>query len=105
MQDSNHVLINFAQTVRDSSATWSFETPGGASEYHCRLPNTIGGFSGSADRRVSEDKTMREDQAVGSALEIKGPAKQVIGVGAVVVTLLALSLAMITIWAQMIIAL
>jgi hypothetical protein len=54
---------------------------------------------------ISEDKTMREDHAVGSALEIKGPAKQVIGVGAVVVTLLALSLAMITIWAQMIIAL
>ena len=48
---------------------------------------------------------MREDQAVGSALEIKGPARQVIGVGAVVVTLLALSLAMIAIWAQMIIAL
>jgi hypothetical protein len=48
---------------------------------------------------------MREDHAVGSALEIKAPAKQVIGVGAVVVTLLALSLAMITIWAQMIIAL
>ena len=48
---------------------------------------------------------MREDHVVGSALEIKGPAKQVIGVGAVVVTLLALSLAMITIWAQMIIAL
>ena len=53
---------------------------------------------------VSEDKTMREDQAVGSALEIKGPARPVIGVGAVVVTLLALSLAMIAIWAQMIIA-
>jgi hypothetical protein len=48
---------------------------------------------------------MREDQAVGSALEIKGPAKPVIGVGAVVVTLLALFLAMIAIWAQMIIAL
>jgi hypothetical protein len=48
---------------------------------------------------------MREDHAVGSALEIRGPAKQVIGLGAVVVTLLALSLAMITIWAQMIIAL
>ena len=67
--------------------------------------NTIGGFSSSADRWVSEDYTMREDQAIGSALEIKGPARQVIGVGAVVVTLLALSLAMITIWAQMIIAL
>ena len=48
---------------------------------------------------------MREDQVAGPALEIKGPAKQAIGVGAVVVTLLALSLAMITIWAQMIIAL
>jgi hypothetical protein len=48
---------------------------------------------------------MREDHAVGSALEIKGPVKQVIGVGAVVVALLALFLAMITIWAQMIIAL
>jgi hypothetical protein len=48
---------------------------------------------------------MREDQAVGSALEIRGPARQVIGVGAVVVVSLALSLAMITIWAQMIIAL
>jgi len=48
---------------------------------------------------------MREGQVVGSTLEIKAPAKQVIGVGAVVVTLLALSLAMITIWAQMIIAL
>ena len=48
---------------------------------------------------------MREDHAIGSALEIKGPARQVIGVGAVVVTLLALALAMITIWAQMIIAL
>jgi hypothetical protein len=48
---------------------------------------------------------MREDQAVGSALEIKGPVKQVNGVGAVVVTLLALSVAMIAIWTQMIIAL
>jgi hypothetical protein len=90
--------------VRDSSATWGFETLGGASEYHRRRPNTIGGFS-SSDRRVSEDTTMREDHAVGSALEIKGPARQVIGLGAVVVVSLALSLAMITIWAQMIIAL
>jgi hypothetical protein len=48
---------------------------------------------------------MRGDQAVGSALEIKDSARQVIGVGAAVVVSLALFLAMITIWAQMIIAL
>ena len=77
----------------------------GVSRAFAAPANTIGMFSSSAACSVTGDKTMREDHAVGSALEIKGPAKQVIGVGAVVVTLLALSLAMITIWAQMIMAL